>query len=334
MGPVLRRRFLTAAGALLVSPPFAMAQRRAAGAAHPARIGILMSSSRKATEHFREALVKGLGERGWTEGGNVVLQFRYANGRPELHEPLARELLAFEPDVIVAPVLPGVRAVRKLSATVPVVFVLVGDPVATGLVQSLARPGGPTTGISDLSHNLVEKRLSLLRETIPSATRYALLMDSRSDASDGSGRRIADETARKLGVTLEPIELGEPQTFDAAFAALEHMRPDAAVVFATPRTFIHRGEIVRRMNAVSVPAMYSLAGFVTAGGLMSYAVDLRELFRLSASYIDRILNGDAPGDLPIQQPTKFELVVNLKTASALGLTIPQSLLLRADRVIE
>jgi len=334
MGQFRRRQFLLGTGALLLAPRFAVARRRSRDAANPARVGVLMSSSSKATGHFRKALLEALFERGWTEGRNVVVEFRYADGRPERHAPLARELLALEPDVIVAPVLSGVRAVRKLSATVPVVFVIVGDPVSTGLAQSLARPGGWTTGISDLSFNLVEKRLSLLRETIPSGTRYALLVDSHYDTSARYGRSIAEATARKLGVTLEPIELGGPQTFDAAFAALERLRPDAAVVFASPRTFHHRGEIVARMKGVGIPAMYSLAEFVTAGGLMSYAVDVRELFRLSATYVDRILNGAAPGELPIQQATKFELAVNLKTAAALGLSMPASLLLRADRVIE
>lgn len=334
MGQAGRRRMLAAACALLVAPPFAMAQRPARDAANPARIGVLMSSSRKATEHFRKALYEGLAESGWTEGRNLVIDIRYADGRPERHEPLARELLTLDPEVIIAPVLPGVRAVRKLSATVPVVFVIVGDPVATGLAQSLARPGGRTTGISDLSFNLVEKRFSLLRETVSSGSRFAMLFDPRTDTSAGIGRSIAAETARKLGVTLEPIELGGPETFDAVFDELARIRPDGVLVFATPRTFIHRAEIVRRMNAVGIPAMYSLAGFVTAGGLMSYAADLPELFRLSAAYVDRILRGAAPGELPIRQATKFQFLINLTTARALKVSIPQSLLLLADQVIE
>jgi len=334
MGLAGRRRILAAVGALLVAPLSAMAQRQTRDAAQPARIGVLMSSSSNATEHFRRALYEGLAESGWTEGRNLVIDIRYADGKPELHEPLARELLALDPEVIVAPVLPGVQAVRKLSATVPVVFVLVGDPVATGLAQSLARPGGRTTGISDLSHNLVEKRLSLLRETVPSGSHFAVLFDSRTDAGAGMGRSIAEKTAKKLGVTLKPIELGGPDTFDAVFDALVRARPNGVLVFATPRTFIHRGEIVRRVNALGIPAMYSLAGFVTAGGLMSYAVDFPELFRLSAAYVDRILRGAAPGELPIRQATKFQFVINLKTARALGISVPQSHLILADRVIE
>lgn len=334
MGLARRRQILTAAGALLVAPLSGVAQRQTRDAAQSARIGVLMSSSRKATEHFRSALYEGLAESGWTEGRNLVIDIRYADGKPERHEPLARELLALNPEVVVAPVLPGVLAVRKLSATVPVVFVIVGDPVATGLAQSLARPGGRTTGYSDLSFNLVEKRFSLLRETVPSKSHFALLFDPRTDTSAGMGRSIAEETARKLGVTLEPIELGGPETFDAAFDALARSRPNGVLVFATPRTFIHRAEIVRRVNALGIPAMYSLTGFVTAGGLMSYAVDIPELFRLSAAYVDQILRGAAPGELPIRQATKFQFVINLKTARALGISVPQSHLMLADRVIE
>ncbi len=332
MSQLDRRRFLVAAGASLAAG-LARSQGKGNAPDRVARIGFLLDGSSAATKHFRAALSEGLRARGWIEGRNLVTEARFADGETARIEPLARELVALAPDVIVAPTTAGAVTARSLTKSIPIVFVLGVDPVGVGLAQNLARPGGNVTGLSIIAADVALKRMEILREALPSIERVAVLHDPGHTPS-----RIVlpdlDRGAKAMGLTLERIELGLPATFDAAFSALERMRPDAALVLATPAVFIHRREIIGRLAKARVPASYNGRDFAMSGGLMSYAVDFRDNFRRAADYVDRILRGADPGELPIQQPTKFELLVNLKTARALGVEIPRSVLLRADQLIE
>jgi putative tryptophan/tyrosine transport system substrate-binding protein len=337
MSPRGRRTFLIASGAMLVAPSLALAQQNTRTTENPARVGMLWSASKKATVHFRKAAFEGLAALGWVEGKNLIVDARYTDGKQELHGQLAKELIALAPDVLLTPNMLGAVAAHKLTTTIPIVFVFGWDTIGKGLAQSLARPGGNVTGLLSVNDgiNSTGKRLSLLREAIPSSQRIALLQDPSSNPTAAQRRaRDLEPAAKTMGIALEGIEISSPDTFDAAFSALERMRPDAVLVLATPRIFEHRREIVRRINAARFAAMYDGPPFVAAGGLMSYSPSWVDLFRRSADYVDRILRGAKPGDLPIQQPTLYELIVNLKTAKAIGLTIPQSFMLRVDRVIE
>jgi len=285
------------------------------------------------TEHFRAALFGGLAERGWVEGRNLAIEARFADGDRSRLDSLARELVALTPDLIVAPTTPGAMAVRKLTEKIPIVLVLGSDPVGAGLARSLARPGGNVTGFNLISVDVAAKRIEILREAFPSARRVAVLHDDEYQ-SNAIVLPQMQRAAEAMGMLLERVHVSVPETHDAAFRRLEDLRPDVAYVLATPATFIHRGEIVRRIAAARVPTIYGANAFVMSGGLMSYAVDFADNFRRAADYVDRILRGADPAVLPIQQPTRFELVINLKTAKALRIELPQAFLLRADRVIE
>ena len=330
----MRRR--AALGALLVlgaGAPLVRAQRSDTAPRATARIGFLASASEKATTHFRKALLEGLAERGWVEGENLKLAIRYADGKAAQHDPLAQELVAPKPDLIVAPSTPGAVAVRKLTRTIPIVFVVAADPVGEGLAQSLARPGLNATGLTVVGFEIIGKRLELLREALPSIARVAVLHHAR-DAVSVEALSHADRIARTMGISVEPVAIDAPAGLGAAFAALARARPDAALVLTSPGFYIHRAELAKRMAEVRVPAMYGAQAFASVGGLMAYAPNYVAQFRQAADYVDRILRGADPGELPIRQPTTFEFVVNLRSAKALGLEFPQSILLRADRVIE
>jgi len=336
MGLRGRRKFLIALGGTLAAPSLTWAEQNTRIGKNPARVGILWSGSEKATVQFRKAVFEGLAALGWVEGRNLIVDARYADGKLELHEPMAKELIALVPDVILAPANQGAMAAHKLTTTVPIVFVLAHDPIVVGLAQELARPGGNVTGLLSVSsgYDFAVKRLSLLRETFPSSKRIAILQDSSGDPVRRTQESYLVRAAETMGLALERIELTSSAGLDGAFSALARMRPDAVLVYATPWTFTHRREIVLRVNAARFGAMFSMPPFVAAGGLMSYSPSFVDLFRRSAGFVDRILRGANPADMPIEQPTQFEFVVNLKTAKALGITLPTSVMLRASRVIE
>ncbi len=329
----LSRRSVLAGGlALFVAPLAAEAQP----AGRVSRIGVLLfeaSTPASIPNAPLEALLRGLREVGLAPGRNVVLELRYAEGRPERFPAFAAELLNLKVDVIVAARTPGVSAARQATTTIPIVMVAVSDPVGSKLVESLARPGGNVTGLSLLAPELSAKRLDLLNQTVPKLARVTVLWNS---ANQGMLLRFreAQAAARVLGVGLQSVAVQGPDDFEPAFAAMTKDRPQALLVMADTVTVANRVRTVEFAERNRVPAIYEVREFVDAGGLMAYGISLPDQFRRAAGYVDKILKGARPADLPVEQPTKFELVINMKTAKALGLRIPQSLLVRADEVIE
>ncbi len=279
----------------------------------------------------RAAFVDGLKELGYVVGQSIIIEYRSAAWNRELLPELAAELVELKVDVIVA--IPGaVEAARDATKTIPIVVPSLSDPVENGLVASLARPGGNLTGSGGRTADLSGKRLELLKEAFPKLSRVAVLWNPANQGAmhEWKGTQSA---ARLLGVTLESLEVRDPNDMPKAFAAITHRRINALMTFLSPLTTAYRPIIVE-FALKQLPTMFEVKADIEAGGLISYARSLSEQFRRAAIYVDKILKGAKPGDLPIEQPTKFELVINLKTAKALGLTIPQTLLLRADQVIE
>ncbi len=301
------------------------------------RIGILLPGSPappSTPSAALEAFLQGLRDLGYVEGRNIAIEYRYAQGKLDPLQDLAAELVRLNVDVIVTSTTPAIQAAKKATSTIPIVMAAVGDPVVTGLVAGLARPGGNITGLSLLAPELAGKRLELLKETLPRLSRVAVLWNSASPAMVHTFRE-ARVAAEALGVRLQSLEVqGDPTDFERAFSAIAKERPDGLFVTLDPFTSLHRGRIAELAAQHRLPAIYELREFVDAGGLMAYGPSSRDLWRRAATYVDKILKGAKPGDLPVEQPTRFELVINLKTARALGLTIPQSVLLRADHLIE
>ena len=323
------RRFISTLllGILLASLP--------ADAQQPARasqIGYLGTSSPSTAPHALEAFRQGLRGLGYLEGQNIVVEYRWAQGRQERLSGLAAELVRLNVDVIVAPNTQAALAARAATRTIPIVFAGVADPVGTGLVTSLARPGGNVTGLSFLSPELSAKQLELLKEAVPKTSRVAVLWNPGNPGL-ALTLREAEVAARALGVQVQLLEARGPDEIDSAFLAMTRERADGLLILGDAVFLLHRTRIVGLAAKSRLPAMYNFKEFVDAGGLMAYAANLADLFRRAAVYVDKILKGAKPGDLPVEQPTRFELVVNLKTARALGLTIPQSVLIRADEVI-
>jgi putative ABC transport system substrate-binding protein len=294
------------------------------------RIGFLSpgNSTSSPTDAFRQ----GLRELGYVESQNLVVEYRWADGDTASLPTLAAELVRLRVDVLVAATNPAALAARQATSTIPIVFAASSDPVGTGLVASLAHPGGNITGLSLVTPELSGKRLQLLRETLPQLTRVALLWDA---GSVGMADRVkeTEAAARQLGVTLHVEWVRDLAGLDRAFATLAQARPDAFLTTVEPFTGDHRQRIVAFAAQQRLPAMYEEREFVDAGGLMAYGPSIAANYRRAATYVDKILKGAKPADLPVEQPTKFELVINLKTAKALGLSIPQSILIRADEVI-
>jgi len=319
--------------AMLV-PPAATAQPPA----RVARIGYLMTGplespeTRAALGAFRE----GLRERGYVEGQNIVIEYRTAEGRIERFPDLAGELVGLKVDLIVAGATPTARGARQATSTIPIVAFAMGDPVGDGLVQSLAHPGGNVTGLTFLGPQLVPKRLELLKALLPRAARVAVLWHPGAFA-DRTMKDMWKETeaaAQTLGVQLHPVEVRSGAELEAAFSRMSRDRADAVLLFPSTLLFNERARLVALAAKHRMPAMFNAREFVELGGLIGYGASLADLTRRSAIYVDKILKGARPADLPVEQPTQFELAINLKTAKALGLRIPQSLLVRADRVIE
>ena len=281
-----------------------------------------------------QAWVEGLRERGYFPGRNLVIECRYTEGRAERAPDLAAELMSLKPDLIIANSTANVRAAMLRTSTIPIVMVGVFDTVRTGLVASLAHPGGNVTGVTDsVGGEIVGKRLQLLKEAAPKLSRVAVLLDSFGHVT-GAFLGDALKEARALDVTVRSYPVRDPKEIEDAFTAIINMRMEALFVLPAPLMSVQARRIIDLAAKSRLPAMYPSKDFVEAGGLMAYAVNAPDVFHRAATYVDKILKGMNPGDLPVEQPTKFELIINLKTAKALGLTIPPSLLMRADEVIE
>jgi putative ABC transport system substrate-binding protein len=324
-----RRAFVTIlAGGLLSGPLAAEAQRKA-------KIGYLSLNLAGNARH-RDAFRQGLREFGYVEGRDIVIEYRDAENKPERLAAGAAELVRLNVDVIVAPGTLAALAAKRVTATIPIVVPTIGDPVADGLVKNLAQPRGNVTGLSNLTADLIGKCMQLLKEAAPGVSRVAVLTHpgAATAKTDENYAIRAHAAGRSLGFVVQLIDAGRPVDLDRAFAEMTQWHADALVVTPYATLLQERTRIAVMAARQRLPAVYAYRENVVAGGLMSYGTDLADQFRRSAAYVDRILKGAKPGDLPIEQPTKFELVINLRTAEALGLTIPPSLLARADQVID
>jgi putative tryptophan/tyrosine transport system substrate-binding protein len=316
--------------AILVTPPTSEAQPPP----KIPRIGMLwFGSPVVGASPYLEAFRKGLRELGYMEGQNIIIESRHAAMRPALLPDSATNLVLSKVDVIVAAGDPAIHAARHATSTIPIVMVAGADPVGSGLVTSLARPGGNLTGLSAMSPELSGKRLQLLTEAIPRVSRVAVLWNP-ADPAKALDLRELQATGQALSIQLQLLEVRGPEDFETAFAAMTRERAEALITLGDPVTVSHRIRIVDLVAKSRVPAMYDLQEFVEAGGLMAYGPSLTDLFRRAAAYVDKILKGAKPDTLPVEQPMKFELIVNLRTAKDLGVTLPQSVLFLADRVIQ
>jgi putative tryptophan/tyrosine transport system substrate-binding protein len=322
-----RRAFLTLLGGSAVSWPLA------ARAQQPAKlptIGYLGGGGSINQRAWVDAFVQRLRELGWIEGRTVVIEYRWAEGRSERAAETAAEFVRLKADVIVTDGTPSIVAAKQATSVIPIVFAAAGDPVGSGLVASLARPGGNVTGLSVQAADLAGKRLEILREVIPGLRRLAIMSRIGSPTAQ---RREAQAAAHTLGLEVVPAEIRRAEDIAPAFDALKG-RADALYVFGDPLMATNRIRINTLAQGARLPTIYSQREFVEAGGLMSYGPNFPDLHRRAAEYVDKILRGAKPADIPVEQPTKFDFVVNLTTAKALGLEIPPTLLARADEVIE
>jgi putative ABC transport system substrate-binding protein len=301
------------------------------------RIGWLAPSSATSalSVTLSDAFRQGLAEHGWVEGRNIAIERRYADGRMERLDQLARELVGRGVEVLVTSGDAGVRAARAATRAIPIVMTVSGDPVGAGFVASLARPGGNVTGLSFVSPDLSGKLLALLKETVPSLSRVAVLWNAANPVK-ALDFRETQRAARVLGLVTHSIEVRGPKDLDGAFAAMGRARPDGLVTLTDE--FInqpeHYEQIVRYAAAARLPSASAERRHVEAGGLLSYGPSLTALFRRAAAFVDKILKGTAPADLPVEEPTQFDLVINLRTARAIGVNVPPSVLVRADQVIQ
>ena len=294
------------------------------------RIGLISVAYRKGPE---EAFFQRLRELGYAEGQNLTTERRYSEGRAERFPEFTAEPVRLKVDIIVVSTTPAALAVKRTTGTIPVVFPTAIDPVGAGVVASLARPGGNITGLTTQAPELAAKRLQLLKEVVPRLSRVAVLWNAANPANARLWTESQD-AARTLGLTLQSEEVRGPTDFERVFAAMARQRPDALLLIVDSLTIQHGSQIVEFVTRNRIPSMLEAPELAAAGGLMAYAASPSDLWSRAASYVDKILKGAKLADLPVEQPTKFELVINLKTAKALGLTIPPSLLLRADQVIE
>ena len=328
----MRRLALAAALTVLVAPLPTGGQP----ARRVARIGYLSVAAASSTPeiaHLQQAFLQGMGELGYVEGQNLVVERRYAEGRDERLPELAAELVRLKVDVIVAAGGLPPYAAKGATSVIPIVFTNNGDPVGTGLVASLARPGGNVTGPSLTSPTLLGKRVQLLKEAVPKIARLAVLSNPASPLHAVSMRE-ADVVARSLNLPLRTVEAREPGEIAGAFSAAVKESADAVVVLGHPMFAAQRARIAEEAARSRLPVMAPGREYAEAGTLMAFGANIRDSYRRAASYVDRILKGARPSDLPVEEPTKFEFVVNLKTAKALGLTIPPAVLARADDVIQ
>jgi putative tryptophan/tyrosine transport system substrate-binding protein len=321
-----RREFITLVGAAaVVSPLAAMAQR----SAKIWRMGFIAHGH----ESFYDALFEGLRDYGYVEGQNLIVERRFARGNAELFKDFAAEMVRLNVDVIVVVTTPAAVAVKNATTTIPIVHPNAIDPLNTGLIASLAHPGGNLTGGAQLTAEASAKRLQILKKVVPSLSRVAALWNPGNPALVWAWKETQG-AAGALGVTLQPHQVRGPEDFATAFAAIAQERPDALLVVQDAVTLQQRTEIIDFAMRERLPSMFQEKGWAQAGGLMSYGEDLAAMYRRAAYYVDQIFKGTNPADLPVEQATRFELAVNLKTANAIGLTIPDALLATADEVIE
>ena len=321
-----RREFIAGTAALLVSA------RRSWAQGPPRRVGYL-DSAPLYLPNFK-VWQDSLRDHGWIEGKNLVVDYRSAEGYAERLAPLANELVALKPDVLVGPGPQPALALKSATASIPIVFAAVSYPERLGLVQSMSHPGGNITGLAAVVPGFVGKSIEILREMVPTASKIAVLVNPGTPSHRLIVAEELPQTARNLGVALPIVEATTAEELDIAFASAAAQHADAINVFGDPLTVNNAPRVTALAAEHRLPAIYLFRLFVTNGGLISYGPDLPDLYFRAGGYVDKILKGTKPSDLPVEQPTKFELVINLKTAKALGLTVPTSLLLRADEVIE
>jgi putative tryptophan/tyrosine transport system substrate-binding protein len=329
---VKRREFITLLGGAAAWPLAARAQQTHGLITH-ARVAFLGAESASTNQHFFDAFRQGMREHGYIDGQNVTLEERWAGGRSERFPELIGELISLKANVILAVSLPAALAAKSQTTTIPIVFIA-SDPLGSGLVPSLARPAGNLTGFSlFLGDEFSSKWLELLKEAVPSVSRVAILWNPVNPASSHYVTVLRD-AAQKLGIMLQLQAVSDPDQFNDAFATIVAERAQALVVVVDPLTVRYRERIVELAMKNRLPAMYGFREFVDAGGLIAYGVNVPYLCRRAAVYVDKIIKGAKPADLPVEQPTRFELVINLKTAKSLGLEVPPMLVARADEVIE
>jgi putative tryptophan/tyrosine transport system substrate-binding protein len=324
-----RREFIAGTAALLVSPSYSRAQGKRR------RLGFLAvgDGSGKALNQAELAFPDALRSLGWIEGKNLVIDYRFSHPPDRLLASVA-DLIDLLPDVLVAPGPRAALALKSATTTVPIVFVAVADPVGLGLVQSLSRPAGNITGFAtNVPEDFVAKRIEILRELVPGASRIALLINPDNPMHRLVLAEYSPRTAQKLGVALTIVEATTAEGLDLAFASAAAQHADGIVDFGDPLTFVEAPRVIALAAKHRLPANYLFRHYAN-GGLSVYGADAADLFRRSAVYVDKILKGTKPADLPVQRPTKFELIINLKIAKELGLTVPRSLLIRADELIE
>jgi putative ABC transport system substrate-binding protein len=326
---VRRREFIAILGIAVALPLAARAQQ----ATKMARVGWLSPGSQASDRSFIASFRDGLRELGWIEGQNIAIEFRWAEGKFERLPDLAGELVRLKVDVIVANVTQASLAAKRATATIPIVMVGVGDPLGSGLVDSLARPSGNVTGPSSMLAEASAKQLALLKETVPSASPVAVLWNPANPVWQASALKQTEAAGQAMGLRLQLVEARGPDELDGAFAAMTRDRVRALFVPADI-IFVRSAQKMADLAATHrLPAMYGFREHVEAGGLMSYAASFPVMFKRAAAFVDKLLKGSKPAELPVEQPTKFELVINARTAKALGIAIPQSVLQRADEVI-
>jgi putative tryptophan/tyrosine transport system substrate-binding protein len=297
----------------------------------PARIGFISNADPQLAAPFIEAFRQGLRDLGWIEGQNLNIEYRWAEGKADRHPELAADLVRLQVDVIIASGSTALRAVKQATSRIPIVSaVLLADPVRLGLAASLAHPGGNLTGLASQYEEIVTKHVELLADVIPTLSRIVLL---RHATTDTTVTRAAATAVDKLGLTVQILEVSEVGDFEGAFRTARDNGAQALLVLPSPFLNAHRRALIELAASYRLPAVYEFKEYVQDGGLMSYGPSILDMYRRAASYVDRILKGAKPGDLPIERPSKFELAINLKTATALGLTIPPTLLFQADEVI-
>ncbi len=326
---ITRRTFLCGLTLGTLSAPFA---GDAEQPKTPPRIGFLLMGSPQAGLTFAfDAFREGLRELGWTENENIAIEYRWAGESPHRLPELAADLVRLKVDIIIGST-PGVRAAQHATTSIPIIMCIADDAVKQGFVPNLARPAGNITGMASFASELAGKRLELLREATPRVSRVALLWNPPGSSPDYM--KDTQMAARSLGVTLQSVEIRTADDFERAFASVLKGRPEALVVGPGQFLFTHQRRVVEFALKNRLPSIYAWKDPVSAGGLIAYGVNIPQVYRRAAYYVDKILRGTKPGDLPVEQPTKFDLVVNLKTARALGITIPQSVLIRADEIIQ
>ena len=326
----MRRKILNVIMAVLIAASVYPAQAQQRAKIH--RIGFLVAATRSFFSARMEAFRQGLRELGYVEGKNVIIEYRYAEGKPDLLPALASELVQLKVDVIVTTGTPGVQAAKNATSTIPIVFAAVADPVASGLVASLARPGGNVTGQSIFAPELSGKRLELLKEAFTKVTRVVALWNPTSSAEALSFKET-QAVAKALGVQLHSMEVGGASDFESGFQRAKKARVQALIAVPSPVVSSNLKQVLEFAAKNRLPGMYDGPELVDAGGLMSYGPSYTDQFRRAAVFVDKILKGTKPADIPVEQPMKFEFIINLQAAKQIGVTIPPNVLVRADRVI-